>query len=124
MKRLHTRVLVTFATVGLVASAFMVPQQSSADTVDRSTRFGTEAQTFQEVVPMNGPIAADLDKPVRVVVKLADKPVGEWNHFRIVMKGDKVNVWLNDVLVVENTVLEGYWGRKKVPSSAWASRTS
>jgi subtilisin family serine protease len=75
MKRLHTRVLVTLATVGLVASAFMVPQPSSADTVDRSTRFGTEAQTFQEVVPMNGPIAADLDKPVRVVVKLADKPV-------------------------------------------------
>jgi hypothetical protein len=29
------------------------------------------------------------------------------------MKGDKVNIWLNEVLVVENTVLEGYWGRKK-----------
>jgi hypothetical protein len=46
-------------------------------------------------------------------LKLADKPIGEWNHFRIVMKGDKVSVWLNDVLVVDNTVLEGYWGRKK-----------
>lgn len=46
-------------------------------------------------------------------LKLADKPIGEWNHFRIVMKGDKVSVWLNEVLVVDNTVLEGYWGRKK-----------
>ena len=46
-------------------------------------------------------------------LKLADKPLGEWNHFRIVMKGDKVNIWLNEVQVVENTVLEGYWGRKK-----------
>jgi 3-keto-disaccharide hydrolase len=46
-------------------------------------------------------------------LKLADKPVGEWNHFRIVMKGDKVSVWLNNELVVDNTVLEGYWGRKK-----------
>jgi len=46
-------------------------------------------------------------------LKLADKPIGEWNHFRIIMKGDKVTVWLNEVLVVDNTVLEGYWGRKK-----------
>jgi hypothetical protein len=46
-------------------------------------------------------------------LKLADKPIGEWNHFRIVMKGDKVSVWLNEILVVDNTVLEGYWGRKK-----------
>jgi hypothetical protein len=46
-------------------------------------------------------------------IKLADKPIGEWNHMRIVMKGDKVSVWLNEVLVVDNTVLEGYWGRKK-----------
>jgi hypothetical protein len=46
-------------------------------------------------------------------LKLADKPIGEWNHFKIVMKGDKVSIWLNDVLVVDNTVLEGYWNRKK-----------
>jgi hypothetical protein len=46
-------------------------------------------------------------------LKVADKPIGEWNHFRIVMKGDKVSVWLNNELVVDNTVLEGYWGRKK-----------
>jgi hypothetical protein len=44
-------------------------------------------------------------------LKLADKPIGEWNHFRIVMKGDKVSIWLNEVLVVDNTVLENYWKR-------------
>jgi len=42
-------------------------------------------------------------------LKCADKPIGEWNHFRIVMKGDKVSVWLNEVLVVDNTPLENYW---------------
>ena len=42
-------------------------------------------------------------------LKMADKPIGEWNHFRIVMKGDKLNIWLNEVLVVEDTVLENYW---------------
>jgi hypothetical protein len=43
----------------------------------------------------------------------ADKPVGEWNTFRIEMVGDKVSVWLNDVLVTDNVVLENYWERDK-----------
>ncbi len=42
-------------------------------------------------------------------LKVADKPIGEWNHFRIVMKGDKVSIWLNEVLVVDNIPLENYW---------------
>src|SRR5262249_5193674 len=37
---------------------------------------------------------------------VADKPVGEWNHFRIVMKGDGVSVWLNGRQVADNVVLE------------------
>lgn len=43
----------------------------------------------------------------------ADKPVGEWNRFRIKMVGDKVTVHLNDQLVVDNVVLENYWEREK-----------
>ena len=43
----------------------------------------------------------------------ADKPVGEWNTFRIRMVGDKVNVWLNDKLVVDNVVMENYWDRSQ-----------
>lgn len=43
---------------------------------------------------------------------LADKPLGEWNHFRIVMKGDRVTVWLNEKLVVDNAVLENYFDKK------------
>jgi hypothetical protein len=45
--------------------------------------------------------------------KCADKPVGEWNSFRIIMIGDKVTVYLNDELVVDNVVMENYWDRKK-----------
>lgn len=44
---------------------------------------------------------------------LADKPFGEWNHFRIVMVGDRVSVWLNDKLVVDNAVMENYFDRKQ-----------
>jgi hypothetical protein len=45
--------------------------------------------------------------------KRADKPVGEWNTFRIVMKGERVSVWLNGELVVDNVVMENYWARQK-----------
>lgn len=44
---------------------------------------------------------------------LADKPFGEWNHFRIVMKGERVSVWLNDKLVVDDAVMENYFEKKK-----------
>ena len=44
---------------------------------------------------------------------LADKPVGEWSTFRIIMTGEKVTVYLNDVLVVDNMVMENYWERDK-----------
>jgi len=45
--------------------------------------------------------------------KVADKPVGEWNSFRIFMIGEKVTVILNDELVVDNVVMENYWERDK-----------
>lgn len=44
-------------------------------------------------------------------LKVADNPVGEWNTFRIKMVGDKVTVFLNGELVVDNVVLENYWDR-------------
>jgi len=39
----------------------------------------------------------------------ADHPVGEWNTFRIRMIGQKVSVWLNDELVVDEVTMENYW---------------
>jgi Domain of Unknown Function (DUF1080) len=44
---------------------------------------------------------------------VADKPVGEWNSFKIRMVGDRVTVYLNNVLVVDNVPLENYWERNK-----------
>jgi hypothetical protein len=44
---------------------------------------------------------------------LADKPVGQWNSFRIVMRGDKVSIWLNGERVVDNVTLENYWDRSQ-----------
>jgi len=41
--------------------------------------------------------------------ELADNPIGQWNTFRIVMVDDKVHVFLNGKLVVNNVTLENYW---------------
>jgi hypothetical protein len=46
-------------------------------------------------------------------LKAADKPIGEWNTFRIIMIDDKVTVYLNDVLVVDHVTMENYWERDK-----------
>ncbi|MGF1925797.1 MAG: 3-keto-disaccharide hydrolase, partial [Bacteroidia bacterium] len=45
-------------------------------------------------------------------LKVADNKLDEWNTFRILMKGDRVTVYLNGVLVTDNVILENYWDRK------------
>ena len=42
---------------------------------------------------------------------LADKPFGEWNHFRIIQIGARTTVYLNDKLVVDNAIMENYFDR-------------
>ena len=46
-------------------------------------------------------------------LKIADRPVGDWNRFHVIMRGEKVTVWLNGELVVDNVTLENYWDRKR-----------
>lgn len=42
-------------------------------------------------------------------LKRADNPIGEWNHFQILLVGDKVTVYLNNELVVNNVTFENYF---------------
>lgn len=42
---------------------------------------------------------------------LADNAIGDWNTFYIKMVDDKVTVYLNGQLVVDNVTLENYWDR-------------
>ncbi len=42
---------------------------------------------------------------------LADNAIGDWNTFRIKMVGERVTVYLNGILVVDNVVMENYWDR-------------
>ncbi len=43
---------------------------------------------------------------------LADKPLGQWNSFRIIMIGERVTIWLNDKLIVKHARLNNFWDRK------------
>lgn len=44
---------------------------------------------------------------------IADRPVGEWNTFRITMRGERVWVVLNGFTVVDGEVLENYFERSR-----------
>ncbi len=50
--------------------------------------------------------AGDPGKDPLVV---ADRPIGEWNTFRIIMVGERVTVDLNDKRVVDHARLANYW---------------
>ena len=54
----------------------------------------------------------------------ADRPVGEWNAFRILMIGERVTVYLNDKRVVDDTVLENYWERDAADLPVRADRAA
>lgn len=45
--------------------------------------------------------------------KVADNKLGEWNSFYIKMIGERVTIYLNGELVVDNVILENYWDRKQ-----------
>ncbi len=53
------------------------------------------------------------EKNQRHPLTAADKPVGQWNRFRILMVGEKVHVFLNDELVTRATTLENFWEADK-----------
>ena len=46
-------------------------------------------------------------------ILVADNAVGDWNRFHVIMRGEKVTVWLNGLLVVDNVPLENYWDREQ-----------
>lgn len=51
--------------------------------------------------------------PGRDPLTLADKPIGEWNRFRITQLGSRTTVYLNNKLVVDNAIMENYWDKSR-----------
>ena len=51
--------------------------------------------------------------PGKDPIQFADKPFGQWNHFRIVQVGSRTWVWLNGKLVVNGAIMENYFDPKR-----------
>lgn len=78
------------------------PQVSIWDPYTQPTKHGSEVGSGAFYNNQKHP-----NKPLKV----ADKPIGQWNRFRILMVGERAHIFLNGELVTRDTVLENYWDR-------------
>ena len=53
------------------------------------------------------------DNPGKWPLVKADKPIGEWNHVRVRMVGERVWVWLNGQQTVDGQKLDNYFDRSR-----------
>ena len=100
--------LVDYKTVALADSGIYLrgcPQVQIWDYTEKA-KFALGADKGSGGLWNNSPGAPGKDPLVK-----ADRPFGEWNHFRILMLGACVSVWLNNQLVVDHALLENYYDR-------------
>lgn len=101
--------LLDYRTVPLADSGIYLrgcPQVQIWDSTE-TAKFSLGADKGSGGLWNNSPGAPGKDPLVK-----ADKAFGEWNHFRIVMAGSRVWVWLNGRQTVNGAVLENYYNRK------------
>jgi hypothetical protein len=104
--------LVDYRTVPLADSGIYLrgcPQVQIWDSTE-TAKFNLGADKGSGGLWNNSPGAPGKDPLVK-----ADKPFGEWNHFRVVMVGSRVWVWLNGQQTVNGAILENYYDRKLPP---------
>ena len=99
-----------YKTVALADSGIYLratPQVQIWDYTEKGGKWKLGADKGSGGLWNNSPGAPGKDPLV-----LADRPFGQWNSFRIVQAGERVTVWLNDKLVVNNARMENFWNRK------------
>jgi 3-keto-disaccharide hydrolase len=101
--------LVDYRTVPLADSGIYLrgcPQVQIWDSTEKA-KFPLGADKGSGALWNNSPGAPGKDPLVK-----ADKPFGQWNHFRIIMVGSRVWVWLNGKQTVDGALMENYYDRK------------
>jgi hypothetical protein len=101
--------LVDYKTVPLADSGIYLrgcPQVQIWDSTEKE-KFNLGADKGSGGLWNNSPGAPGKDPAVK-----ADKPFGQWNHFRVVMIGSRVWVWLNGKQTVNGAIMENYYDRK------------
>jgi Domain of Unknown Function (DUF1080) len=102
--------LVEYKTVALADSGIYLkatPQVQIWDYTKEGGKWNLGADKGSGGLWNNSPGSPGKDPSV-----LADKPFGEWNSFRIVMVGERVDVTLNGKHVVDLARLENFWDKK------------
>jgi len=84
------------------------PQVQIWDFTQTGDKLGPERALGSGGLWNNSPGKAGKDPLVK-----ADRPLGEWNSFRVLQLGARTSVWLNGQLVVDNAILENYFDRAK-----------
>ena len=101
----------------LFAAVLVVLFSGCKSTVENNDRTALELCRYmmQQVGgTFDGAMAVDpIHADDGFALKIADRQVGDWNRFHVIMRGEKVTVWLNGELVVDNVTLENYWDRSK-----------
>ncbi len=101
--------LIDYRTVPLADSGIYLrgcPQVQIWDYTEKA-KFPLGADKGSGALWNNSPGAPGKDPLVK-----ADKPFGQWNHFRILMVGSRVWVWLNGKQTVDGAIMENYYDRK------------
>ena len=101
--------LLDYKTVALADSGIYLrgcPQVQIWDSTEEA-KFKLGADKGSGGLWNNSPGAPGKDPLVKM-----DKPFGEWNHFRIVMAGSRVWVWLNGEPTVVGAILANYFDPK------------
>ncbi len=83
-----------------------VPQVQIWDTTEEGGKWDLGADNGSGALWNNSAGALGKDPIIHM-----DKPFGEWNTIRIVMRGERVDIWMNDEPIVENAVMENYFDR-------------
>ncbi len=102
--------LIDYKTVALADSGIYLratPQVQIWDFTKEGGKWNIGADKGSGGLWNNSPGAPGKDPAV-----MADKPFGQWNHFRIVQIGERTSIWLNDKHVVDHARMENFWDRK------------
>ena len=105
--------LIEYKTVAGADSGIYLRGCPQVQIWDKSQVFDPAKSTRRPHLGSGGLFNNTPDTPGRDPLVVADKPMGEWNSFRIRQIGARTWVWLNDKLVVDGNVMENYYDRTK-----------
>ena len=103
--------LIEYKTVAGADSGIYLRGSPQVQIWDKSQIFDPAKPTRRPHLGSGGLFNNTPDTPGRDPLVVADKPMGEWNSFRIRQIGARTWVWLNDKLVVDGNVMENYYDK-------------